>query len=152
MDASQYKDYVLVRLFVKYISDKYAGQDYAPITIPKGAMLDEPCQTVFSGLVLRGRPKNDRLCNAFKAYCFTSVFVRKQIVAKASYTTRARTNGRILSAVILPGPPLPEQTAIAAVLTDMDATLSALEQPRDKTRALKQGMIQEFPTGKTRLI
>ncbi|HCI15192.1 MAG TPA: type I restriction endonuclease subunit M, partial [Gallionellaceae bacterium] len=37
MDASQYKDYVLVMLFVKYVSDKYAGQPYAPITIPKGA-------------------------------------------------------------------------------------------------------------------
>ncbi len=37
MDASQYKDYVLVLLFVKYVSDKYAGQRYAPITIPKGA-------------------------------------------------------------------------------------------------------------------
>jgi type I restriction enzyme M protein len=37
MDASQYKDYVLVLLFVKYISDKYAGQPYAPITIPPGA-------------------------------------------------------------------------------------------------------------------
>lgn len=37
MDASQYKDYVLVLLFVKYISDKYAGQPYAPITIPNGA-------------------------------------------------------------------------------------------------------------------
>ena len=37
MDASQYKDYVLVMLFVKYVSDKYAGQPYAPITIPPGA-------------------------------------------------------------------------------------------------------------------
>jgi len=37
MDASQYKDYVLVMLFVKYISDKWAGQPYAPITIPEGA-------------------------------------------------------------------------------------------------------------------
>jgi type I restriction enzyme M protein len=37
MDASQYKDYVLVLLFIKYVSDKYAGQPYAPITIPKGA-------------------------------------------------------------------------------------------------------------------
>lgn len=37
MDASQYKDYVLVLLFVKYVSDKYAGQPYAPITIPPGA-------------------------------------------------------------------------------------------------------------------
>ena len=37
MDASQYKDYVLVLLFIKYISDKYANQPYAPITIPAGA-------------------------------------------------------------------------------------------------------------------
>ncbi len=37
MDASQYKDYVLVMLFVKYVSDKYAGVPYAPITIPPGA-------------------------------------------------------------------------------------------------------------------
>ncbi|MCM1129592.1 MAG: N-6 DNA methylase [Alistipes senegalensis] len=36
MDASQYKDYVLALLFVKYISDKYTG-DYAEITVPKGA-------------------------------------------------------------------------------------------------------------------
>ena len=37
MDASQYKDYVLVLLFIKYVSDKYAGVPYAPITIPDGA-------------------------------------------------------------------------------------------------------------------
>ena len=37
MDASQYKDYVLVLLFIKYVSDKYAGQPFAPIIIPKGA-------------------------------------------------------------------------------------------------------------------
>ncbi|NJL28131.1 MAG: N-6 DNA methylase [Thermoanaerobaculia bacterium] len=37
MDASQYKDYVLGLLFIKYVSDKYAGQRYAPITVPAGA-------------------------------------------------------------------------------------------------------------------
>jgi len=37
MDASQYKDYVLVLLFIKYISDKYAGVTFAPITIPEGS-------------------------------------------------------------------------------------------------------------------
>lgn len=37
MDASQYKDYVLVMLFIKYISDKWAGQPYAPINIPAGS-------------------------------------------------------------------------------------------------------------------
>jgi len=49
MDASQYKDYVLVMLFIKYVSDKYAGQPYAPITIPDGAS--------FADMVaLKGKP------------------------------------------------------------------------------------------------
>ncbi len=45
-----------------------------------------------------------------------------------------------------------EQTAIAAVLSDMDAELAALEQRRDKTRALKQAMMQELLTGRIRLV
>jgi type I restriction enzyme S subunit len=48
-------------------------------------------------------------------------------------------------------PSLSEQTAIAAVLSDMDAELSVLEARRNKTRDLKQGMMQELLTGKTRL-
>ncbi|MBW4621763.1 MAG: type I restriction-modification system subunit M N-terminal domain-containing protein [Cyanosarcina radialis HA8281-LM2] len=36
MDASQYKDYILVLLFVKYVSDKYAGVADAPIEVPAG--------------------------------------------------------------------------------------------------------------------
>ncbi|CAN7367545.1 restriction endonuclease subunit S [Variovorax sp. LjRoot178] len=45
-----------------------------------------------------------------------------------------------------------EQTAIATVLSDMDAELSALVARRDKTRVLKQAMMQELLTGKTRLV
>jgi type I restriction enzyme S subunit len=49
-------------------------------------------------------------------------------------------------------PPLPEQTAIAAILSDIDAELTALEAKLAKARQLKQGMMQELLTGKTRLI
>jgi type I restriction enzyme S subunit len=49
-------------------------------------------------------------------------------------------------------PPLPEQTAIAEVLTEMDGELAVLEQRREKTRALKQAMMQELLTGRTRLL
>lgn len=45
-----------------------------------------------------------------------------------------------------------EQTAIAQILTDMDAEITVLEQQRDKYKAVKQGMMQELLTGKTRLI
>jgi len=49
MDASQYKDYVLVLLFIKYISDKYAGVPSAPITIPAGASFKDM-------VALKGKP------------------------------------------------------------------------------------------------
>ena len=47
---------------------------------------------------------------------------------------------------------LPEQTAIATVLSEMDGELAVLEQRREKTRALKQAMMQELLTGKIRLL
>jgi len=49
MDASQYKDYVLVMLFVKYVSDKYAAVPFAPITIPEGASFKDM-------VALKGKP------------------------------------------------------------------------------------------------
>ncbi len=49
MDASQYKDYVLVLLFIKYVSDKYAGMPYAAITIPEGASFKDM-------VALKGKP------------------------------------------------------------------------------------------------
>ena len=49
-------------------------------------------------------------------------------------------------------PTFAEQTAIATVLSDMDAEIAALEARRDKTRALKQGMMQELLTGRIRLV
>ena len=44
MDASQYKDYVLFMLFIKYISDKYVNDFAPPITIPKGANFNDMVQ------------------------------------------------------------------------------------------------------------
>lgn len=49
-------------------------------------------------------------------------------------------------------PTVEEQTAIAAILSDMDAEIAALETRREKTRALKEGMMQELLTGRIRLV
>lgn len=59
---------------------------------------------------------------------------------------------KLLMLSVLAPPSRDEQTAIATVLSDMDAELAALESRRDKTRALKQGMMQELLTGRIRLI
>jgi type I restriction enzyme S subunit len=115
-------------------------------------MLDEPKDTVFSGFLLRARPRDERLCDGFKRYCFASRSVRSQIVSKSSYTTRALTNGKLLSGVVILVPTVKEQEAIATVLSDIDAEIAALEIRRDKTRTLKQGMMQQLLTGSIRLI
>jgi type I restriction enzyme, S subunit len=49
-------------------------------------------------------------------------------------------------------PSFPEQTAIATILSDMDAEIEALQQRRVKTRDLKKAMMQELLTGRTRLV
>ena len=58
MDASQYKDYVLFMLFIKYVSDKYANSDdlEPPITIPKGASFGDM-------IALKGNPNIGDLIN-----------------------------------------------------------------------------------------
>ena len=114
-------------------------------------MLDEPCDTVFSGFVLRARPRNDRLDDRYKQYCFGPRVVRSQIISNATYTTRALTNGRSLSAVWIAVPPKPEQRAIAEALSDVDGLLAALETLIAKKRATKQAAMQQLLTGKTRL-
>jgi type I restriction enzyme S subunit len=75
-----------------------------------------------------------------------AVSLARQAVSQASINTSD------LKRVEIPAPPLPEQIAIAEVLTEMDGELTVLEQRREKTRTLKQAMMQELLTGRTRLI
>ena len=114
-------------------------------------MLYEPHDTVFSGFVLRARPRDGRLNDHYKQYCFTHRVVRSQIISNATYTTRALTNGRTLSTVWIAVPPIPEQLAIAEALSDVDGLLNALEALIAKKRAIKQATMQQLLTGKTRL-
>lgn len=62
-----------------------------------------------------------------------------------------RADWKIVSEAEFPLPPLPEQQAIATVLSDMDAEISALERRLGKTRAIKRGMMQQLLTGSIRL-
>jgi type I restriction enzyme S subunit len=65
---------------------------------------------------------------------------------------RGGLNLKLIGSIPIPFPSIAEQTAIAAVLSDMDGELTTLEARRDKVRDLKQAMMQELLTGKTRLI
>ena len=88
-------------------------------------------------------------------YVFSHLFghrVSHQIDEMLTGSNYPAINSGDVRALRIPFPKYAEQTAIAEVLSDMDAELAALEQRRDKTRALKQGMMQELLTGRTRLV
>ena len=90
----------------------------------------------------------------FRAYAFKSKEFLNQ-AARACEGSGVRyviTQGRFRKLSVHFPPTKWEQTAIATVLSDMDAELTALEQRREKTRALKQGMMQELLTGRIRLV
>lgn len=79
--------------------------------------------------------------------------VHKNILPFLASGTRAKLNKSEMNKIELKLPPtLAEQAEIAEVLTEIDAELTALEQRREKTRALKQAMMQELLTGRTRLV
>lgn len=100
---------------------------------------------VFSGFVLRGRPKNNIISSEYYQYCLTPNYIRNQIISTSSYTTRALTNGRFLSKVKLFFPPtLEEQKAIANVLSDLDELISNLDQLINKKKAVKQSAMQHL--------
>lgn len=74
-----------------------------------------------------------------------------RVLAKKA-VSQASINTSELCTLIVSIPPCDEQDAISAVLLDMDAELAVMEARRDKTLALKQAMMQELLTGRTRLI
>jgi type I restriction enzyme S subunit len=92
-----------------------------------------------------------RFPNDFLYHCL--IFLESNWAKHSKGSTFDSVNSADVSAVEISLPSdFTEQTAIAAVLSDMDTELSALEARRDKTRALKQAMMQELLTGRTRLV
>jgi type I restriction enzyme S subunit len=110
-------------------------------------LLENIDNCVFSGFVLRGRPVNKKVASEYFQYCFIPDYVRTQIIAKSSFTTRALTNGRYLSKVTIALPPtLEEQKTIATALSDVDHLISNLDDLIAKKKAIKQGAMQQLLT------
>ncbi len=95
---------------------------------------------------------NREALKKFLFYFFLSNQYHLKIKESATGSTVRHTSPKSIYAIpILLPPTIEEQQAIAQVLSDMDAEIEALEQKRDKYKAIKQGMMQELLTGKTRL-
>lgn len=101
---------------------------------------------VFSGFILRARPKTNELDLKYKRYCFSDFYARKEIVRKSSYTTRALTSGTLLNDVLIKIPPLKEQQKIADILSTVDSQIDDTDKLIEKTKELKKGLMQRLLT------
>ena len=109
-------------------------------------------QQVVSGLhTIAVRFSPELLADGFKAYLQSCPAFDHHLRRLAAGTKVYATNRAHIASAEIPLPPLPEQRAIATVLSDMDAEITALERRLDKTRAIKQGMMQQLLTGSIRL-
>ena len=86
------------------------------------------------------------ICDLFK-----SNIVRKQIASQATQVGTTFLKSSTILKIQIPLPLLPEQTAIATALSDVDALISALDKLIAKKRLIKQGAMQELLSGKIRL-
>jgi restriction endonuclease S subunit len=119
----------------------YVGADYPQLFVPDRLWLT------------RFRP-DSRVSAKWLSFVLSSPEYRRQLRCIAGGTSGSMKNiskGMFL-ALLIRFPTPEEQTAIAGVLSDMDAEIAALEQRREKTRGIKQGMMQELLTGRIRLV
>ncbi len=128
----------------------FAGSGETKEEIGKCAAFVSDIDAFAGGDIVILRPTS---CDArFLGYYLNTGSIAKQKASRGQGDAVVHISSSALSQVVCKLPPLPEQTAIAEVLSDMDAEIAALEQRREKTRALKQGMMQELLTGRTRLV
>ena len=77
-------------------------------------------------------------------YFFTSDTGQRQLKSKNASSTLGALYKDDVKSIIVPLPPLPEQTAIANALSDMDALIAQTEKLIEKKKAIKQGVMQEL--------
>ena len=94
----------------------------------------------------------EEFSSLFLAYLFRGTVGRSIMNALAQGATRYNMSKSQFLALEPPIPAYDEQLAIASVLSDMDAEIAAVENRRDKTIAIKQGMMQQLLTGRVRLV
>ena len=109
-------------------------------------LLEDIKDCVFSGFVLRGRPISNLIVNEYNQYCYSLDFMRNEITKKSSYTTRALTNGELLSQVLINLPTKSEQQKIAEILDCATRQVELQEQLVDKLKVQKKALMQKLLT------
>jgi type I restriction enzyme, S subunit len=106
-----------------------------------------------SGLhTIVAKSRNSELDHQYRRYCFQTSAVKLQFRFFAAGTKVSGISKSNIAKITLPVPSVPEQKAMAAIFSNMDAEIGALEAKLAKARQIKQGMMQELLTGRIRLV
>ena len=124
------------------------ASDVTPNGLATASCISMP-NVILGGDILVIRVPADVLNGTFLAYAIK--MNRNQVMQLVSGTTVYHLYGRDMANFTFVAPSVSEQNTIVRVFSDMDAEIAALEQRRDKTRAIKQGMMQQLLTGRVRL-
>lgn len=116
-------------------------------------VLDDGMNYTFGAFMGCYRPNTGLVNASFSFYLFQTEAYRRQLAILLAGSSINNLSPKSIDGLEMKIPARrEEQASIAEVLSNMDAELAALEARRDKTRLLKQGMMQELLTGKTRLV
>ena len=122
-------------------------------TIGKAGFVDSlPGPATLNSGVFVIRPRADAYLSRYIYYVLTSHIFGDFLARLQAGSTISHLYQKDFVNFEFAAPQIEEQRAIAAVLSDMDAEIVALEQRQDKTRAIKQGMLQQLLTGRVRLV
>ena len=128
----------------------FAGSGETKEDIGMCAAFTDDVEAYAGGDIVILTPQNQD--SAFLGYLLNAESAASQKASMAQGDAVVHISARNLAQLMVQIPSRDEQNAIATVASDMDAEIAALEARRDKTKHIKQGMMQELLTGKTRLV
>ncbi len=106
--------------------------------------MSEIPKCVFSGFLLRARPRTKLLLPEYCAYCFSSTKIRTEIIRTSNVTTRVTTTGTILSKIKIPIPSLAEQARIVSILDKFDTLTNSITEGLPREIKLRQQQYEYY--------
>lgn len=141
------KEYSLQKGDVLFIRSSVKPEGVGLTTV----ICDDLENTTYSGFIIRFRD-NGCLDLEYKAHCFFEEGFRRRLLNKSTISANTNINQGALNSLKIPLPPLPEQKAIAQVLSTADAAIQTTEKLIAQKELRKKWLMQQLLTGKKRLL
>ena len=119
--------------------------------IGRYGIITKPIKAVFASYIIRFSFNQSKMINNYFGYVYQSDETQEQLLSITQGSSNININAGNIKSLKIKLPSVEEQTVIATILSDMDNEIQNLEQRLTKTRQIKQGMMQQLLTGRTRL-